>query len=188
MSCFPRLLQSVIGSLVAPNDLAPRQQSVAFLRQRHNLGGVVVDIWDGYDLYQPLPHQIFDIVFHTIPVAVVSEFGQFVLGYNTELPDLGERVNLGIPQRIRLIAVCVVGSYPLLKNFPHTFFTWHRRAFPARTLWCLTSESVATLFFSVDVLQFSPLVPGRTGTATHATLRAGIRAAEIINVETVEAL
>jgi hypothetical protein len=75
----------------------------------------------------------------------------------------------------------------LLYNLPHALFAGPRRAFSTRSLLSVTSESVATLFFSINVLTFSPLVLRRIRTAAHAALGAGIRTAKIINIETVEA-
>jgi hypothetical protein len=47
MSNFSGFLQAVMGSLVAASDLAPRQHPVTILRERHNFGGVALDIGNG---------------------------------------------------------------------------------------------------------------------------------------------
>src|SRR5882672_7801911 len=78
-----------------------------------------------------MAHQIFDIVFHAAPVTVVGEFGQVVLRHNAEFSNLGQRVNLGIPQRVSPIAIRIGGSCALLKNLADAFLAWKRRALPA---------------------------------------------------------
>lgn len=94
---FIRLLESVVSALARFQNPALPQESVSFLGQSHDFHGIVLDVRDRFDFSQSLPLQIFDIVFHAVPVAVVREFRKVVLRYDAELslpPKADESPNL----------------------------------------------------------------------------------------------
>jgi hypothetical protein len=82
----------------------------------------VLDVRDRFDLGQSLPLQIFDIAFHSVPVAVVGEFRKVVLRYNTELSYFRKQMNFGISEFVCLVAVPKNGANPLRQSLPNAFF------------------------------------------------------------------
>ncbi|MFY9802083.1 MAG: hypothetical protein WA211_04170 [Candidatus Acidiferrales bacterium] len=75
--------------------------------------------------------QAFDIVLHAGVIAVVSKFGQVARGYDAELANFRESMNLRISQRILFVSVRVLGSCALRKDRFDAFLASERRAFSA---------------------------------------------------------
>ena len=84
---FFGLFQPVVDSLVRAKNLPARQELVAFFREGHYLDWVVLCVCNARRFHETLTCQAFDIVLHPGVIAVVSEFGQVVRGYDAELAN-----------------------------------------------------------------------------------------------------
>jgi hypothetical protein len=85
-------------------------------------------------------------------IVVVSELGQVLCGYDAELANFRESMNLGISQGIIFVPIRVLGSSALREDCLDALFAAQRRALLAGMLPSLTVESVGPVFLSVDVV------------------------------------
>jgi hypothetical protein len=95
-------------------------------------------------------------------------------------------VNLGVAERVGLVAVYVFRADPLGRN-ALSVFSGERGAIRVMAFLLFTLESVGSIFLAVNPVQVFDGVPVAGWGAIRAPVRIKVRASEIVNLESVKA-
>ena len=74
------------------------------------MSGVVLRVGNSRLPHESLARKTLDFVLRPRAVSIVGKLCQVVHGHNAELADFFECVNLGIPKRVFLVPVRILGS------------------------------------------------------------------------------
>jgi hypothetical protein len=183
---FFGFLESVVGALARLEKSSLAQEVVALFGQGHDFDGIVLSIQDRFDFGQFLTLEVFDIPFHSAPVAVVCEFRKVVMSHYAELSHFRKQINIGVSEFVSLIAVPKNGTNPLRQNLSDALLAMKRCTLLPWTVSALSVACISALFFSMEFAEADPQTPKRIRASTCATI--GIfGAAEIFAVKDIKA-